>query len=132
MGRYTAATTEAREMTTLLCRDVYDIEQSLKSTTALLAGTDLIDTVEQLQRLWREEGDGRALATLEGLDSLVHQLCKAAMNASQGGIEFVVADDVSPSHREYLAGQAGYRWAERPASETVVPDGFFEEPTNID
>lgn len=128
MGRYSEATTEAREITTRLRMDTKEIIETLNSARSLLTGSDIKDTVEQLQRLWTEEGDRKALDLLLSMDRSIHHLSTAVSSSTE--IEYVDPTSLRPEERIAWVAEVSLRETE--SSKGHIPDNFFNNPYIID
>lgn len=128
MGRYSEATTEAQEITTRLRMDAKEVLDTLNAARVLLTGTDLDDTVEQLQRLWIEEGDRKALDLLSAIDRSVHHLSVAAISSTE--FEYVDPTSLRPEERIAWVAEVSLRKTE--VNSIHVPGDFFDNPNIID
>ena len=128
MGRYSAATTAANEITTRLRMDSDEIADTIRAASTTLSGSDFRDTVDQLQRLWSVHEDRTALNHLKRLDRLVYGLNRMTGNITE--VEFVDPQTLRPDEKEQWIAEITMRSAE--SQRTQVPDGFFNAPHNVD
>ncbi len=128
MGRYSAATTDANEITTRLRMDSDEIADTIRAASTTLSGSDFQDTVDQLQRLWKDHQDRTALSHLKRLDRLVYGLNQTTGKITE--VEFVDPQTLRPDEKEQWIAEITMRSAER--EQTQFPEKFFDDPHIVD